>query len=151
MMALSLSGLIPGCSGGVSYLPVRPIAVVTPSVGSSLAPNVIGSPPATAAPTPTQSPASGGVVVIVLPTAAPLICAPTPVIVPVAQTTIISCASQGYFGPFTWSLSDPTVASVELATGTLNFFYINGLKSGTTTLSLQFSISGSGSVSITVP
>jgi hypothetical protein len=90
-------------------------------------------------------------VVIVLPTAAPLICSPTPVVVPVAQTTIISCTSQGYFGPFTWSLSDPSVASVELATGTLNFFYINGLKPGTTTLSLQFSIGGTGSVSITVP
>lgn len=144
-MALNLSSIIPGCSsGGASYVPVRaaePAASATPTAPPSAVPN----------PNPTQTPSSGGLVVIAIPTPAPLVCSPAPVTVPVDQTVIINCNSQGYDGPYTWSLSDPTVASVQLATGTLNFFYINGLKTGTTTLSFQFSITGSGSVSITVP
>ncbi len=42
------------------------------------------------------------------------------------------------------------MASVQLATGTYTFFYINGVATGTTTLSLQFPDNGGGSVAITV-
>jgi hypothetical protein len=97
-----------------------------------------------------QSPSAGGIAVITIPTPAPLVCSPASVTVPVSQTAVINCTSQTYFGPFTWSLSDPSVASVQLATGTYTFFYINGVATGTTTLSLQFPDNGGGSVAITV-
>jgi hypothetical protein len=123
--------LLAGCSGGSSGIASAPVVAATPD--------------------PTQSPgSSGGSVVIAIPTSAPLVCLPAAVTVPVAQTVIVSCTSSGYAGSFTFNLSDPTVASVELATGTLNFFYITGLKAGTTNLSLQFSATGSGSVAIAV-
>ncbi len=102
-------------------------------------------------PSPTSSAATGGgTIVIGVPTPAPVLCSPAPVTVAVNQRTVVDCTAQNYSGPFTPTVSDPTIASVQLATGTFTFFYVLGLKAGTTTLSLAYPPSGTGSVAITV-
>ena len=133
--------LLDACEGGSTMLPTA-----NPSPSPSASPSALP----TASPTAVPSGGSGGQVVVAIPTPAPALCTPAPVSVPVGQTVVIDCTSQGYNGPFTVTLTDPTVASVQVANGTFTFFYVNGLKVGTTTLSLQFPAGGTGSVSISV-
>jgi Pilus formation protein N terminal region len=135
--------LLNACTGGSTMAPV-PAPIPTPSPSAS----PTGSP--TAGPTAAPSGGSGGQVIVAIPTPAPALCTPASVSVAVGQTVIIDCTSQGYNGPFTVTLGDPAVASAQVANGTFTFFYINGLKVGTTTLSLQFPAGGTGSVPITV-
>ena len=106
------------------------------------------SPTATASPSGMAT--TGGLVIIGIPAAAPVLCSPSPVTVPVGQRALIDCTAQGYGGPLTWTLSDAAVASVQLATGTYTFFYVSGIQTGTTTLSLRYQTGGAGSVAITV-
>ena len=113
---------------------------------SSPSPRPISSP----SPSPSPSPSRGGGIVIVVPTPAPVLCIPAPVVLAVAQRTVISCAAQGYSGPFSWKVSDSTIAAVQLAEGTFTLFYVAGLRTGTTTLSLQSPSGGIGQVVITV-
>jgi hypothetical protein len=101
-------------------------------------------------PTPSPASTSGGTVVILVPSPAPITCAPATISVPVAQTIVLNCTEQNYSGAFTWTLSNANIASVQLATGTFTYFYITGLKAGTVTLSLLSSIGGTGTVSVTV-
>ncbi len=105
----------------------------------------------TPTPSPTPSAATGGgTIVIGVPTPAAVLCSPTPVTVAVNQRTVVDCSAQGYDGPFTLTVGDPTIASVQVATGTFTFFYVSGLKAGTTTLSLADPPSGTGSVQIMI-
>jgi hypothetical protein len=87
----------------------------------------------------------------VVPTNAPVICSPSPVVVAVAQRTVVNCTEQGFEGPIVFTLSDPTVASVQSASGTYTFFYVSGLKKGTTTLSLGTGNGVLGKDTIIVP
>jgi hypothetical protein len=93
---------------------------------------------------------AGGGVTIIIPPAQPVICTPSPVSVGVAQRTVISCTSQGYAGPISLSVADPTIASVQLAAGTETLFYVSGLAVGTTTASFATQSGGSGQVTIGV-
>jgi hypothetical protein len=79
-----------------------------------------------------------------------VLCTPAPLSVPVGQRAVLNCTSQGYNGPFTLTLSDPTIATVQVVSGTYTFFYVNGLVAGTTTLTFGFTGGGTGSVTITV-
>ncbi len=116
------------------------------------APNFTRARPAPAPiPSPTSSAATGGgTIVIGVPTPSPVLCSPAPVTVAVNQRTVVDCTAQNYSGPFTSAVGDPTIASVQLTGGTFTFFYVSGLKAGTTTLSLAYPPSGTGSVDITV-
>jgi hypothetical protein len=135
-LLLGLAALA-ACTGGSTALPA-PAPTANPSASPS------------ASPTASATSNGGGEVVINIPTPAPVLCTPAPVSVPVGQRAVIECTSQGYNGPFTLSLSDPTVASVQVVGGTYTFFYVNGLVAGTTTLTFGFSAGGTGSVAITI-
>lgn len=104
-------------------------------------------------PTPSPSPNVGGLVDIAIPTPAPVICSPAPATVAVGSRIAIDCTSQGYGGLFDWTVSDPTVADIQLASESYDFFYVTGLETGATTLSVQVpgaGTSGTGTVLITV-
>jgi hypothetical protein len=88
--------------------------------------------------------------VIGIPTPAPVLCSPSPVVVSVSQRTVVECSAQGYIGPFTFAVADPTITAVQLASGTFTLFYVTGLKPGATTLSLDYPPGGKGGVMITV-
>jgi hypothetical protein len=79
-----------------------------------------------------------------------VLCSPAPVIIAVAQQTVISCTEQGYIGTFTFAVADPTIASVQLAQGTSTLFNVAGVRVGTTSLSLQSSSGGAGQAIIEV-
>jgi hypothetical protein len=127
--ALTLAAALAACgAGSVSDVPVA------------------GATPGALAPA-----AAGGATAIFVPAPAPIVCTPAPVVVGVNGTVVIVCTAPGYAGPFTLSVADPTVASVQQSNA-LNFTYFNvtGLRAGTTTLSLQSQPGGTGSVAITV-
>jgi hypothetical protein len=63
---------------------------------------------------------------------------------------VVQCSSQGYVGPFTLTVADPAIAAVQPANGTFTYFYVTGLAAGSTTLTLNFSSGGTGSVTIDV-
>ncbi|HTX03201.1 MAG TPA: hypothetical protein VMD07_05930 [Candidatus Acidoferrales bacterium] len=128
MTALAIGLAVVGCGGG----------------GSGSAGNV----PQT---TTTIAPSAGGTALIVVPTAAPIVCSPSSILVGVNQTVVIDCTEQGYGGAFTWSVASPAIASVVQSNDlTYTFFNVNGLQAGTTTLSLHSQPGGTGSVAITV-
>jgi hypothetical protein len=133
--------LLAGCVGG---------SVALPSAGPTAAPTASPSASPSAGPTASAGPGSGGEVVVGIPAPAPVVCTPAAVSVPVGQRAVLNCSSQGYFGPFTLTLDNPAVASVQPVTGTNTFFYVYGLQAGTATLSFAFSGGGTGSVGITV-
>jgi hypothetical protein len=109
------------------------------------------SPPPIPTPMPTATPAEGGTIVIVVPTPAPVLCTPSQVVVAVGKTVLMNCAAAGYIGAFTWTVADPTIASVQLYNSeTQVYFNVTGLKAGSTTLSLQSQPGGTGSVTIDV-
>jgi len=113
----------------------------------------VGS-PSTTPPTvtPTAPPGGiGGVVIIPVPTPAPVICSPSPVVVSVNQSAGVDCAAAGYGGPYTFTVADPTIASVTLANGSFTHYFVTGLQHGTTTLTIHFASTGVGSDSINVP
>jgi len=68
----------------------------------------------------------------------------------VAEQTVITCTEQGYIGPFTFTVANPAVASVQLAPGTFTLFYVAGVSVGTTSLSLESSSGGVGTTTIQV-
>jgi hypothetical protein len=88
-------------------------------------------------------------VTIPVPTDAPVLCSPSPVNVTAGQTTTVNCTAAGYIGPFTFTVGDPTIASVSQGSSA-TLFNVTGLKSGMTTLNLQFPPGGTGSVTIIV-
>jgi hypothetical protein len=93
---------------------------------------------------------SGGGITIIIPAAQPVICTPSPVTVGANQRIVISCTSQGYAGPISSTVADPTIANVQLAAGTYTLFYVSGVAAGTTTASFATNSGGSGQVTITV-
>jgi len=107
-------------------------------------------PPPTATPSATPTGSSGGVVIIPVPTPAPVICSPSPVDVSVNQTVGVDCAAAGYGGPYTFIVADPTIASVTKANGVFTHYFVTGLKLGTTTLTVHYGQGGGGSVVINV-
>jgi hypothetical protein len=134
---------------------VIPHGSAQPTAAPSVAPmSVPTQAPPTIPPTPGPSPsptAGGNVVVIVIPTPSPVLCTPAPVAVAVGQTAVVDCTAQGYGGPFTWTVADPTIASVQQYNSeTFTYFTVTGLAAGTTTLSLRSQPGGTGSLSITV-
>jgi hypothetical protein len=133
-----LTAMLAACGGGYSTVRIEP----SPSPSPTTAPS--------ASPTASPGAGSGGEIVVGVPTPAPVLCTPVAVSVPVGQRAVLDCTSPGYNGPFTLTLSDPAVASVQVVAGTYTFFYVNGLKAGMTELSFTFSGGGSGSVQITV-
>jgi len=92
----------------------------------------------------------GGVVLIPVPTPAPVICSPSPVAVAVNQNTGVDCAAAHYGGPYTFTVADPTIASVAQTSGSFTHYFVSGLRSGTTTLTVHYGSSGVGSVAINV-
>jgi len=126
LIALAVLG---GCAGGGAGTPGAP-------------------PPPTA--TPTGGGGSGGIVIIPVPTPAPVICSPSPVAVSVNQSVAVNCAAAHYGGPYTFTVANPTIASVTQANGSFTNYFVTGLRSGTTTLTLHYGSSGVGSVAIDV-
>lgn len=141
---LAGSAMLAACVGGSTQ------AVMPPGPSPTAAPSTSPSTSPSAVPTSTPTATGGGLLVVNIPTPAPIVCSPAPVSVPVEQTVVIDCISQGYNGPFTIALSNPAVASIQPAAGTYTFFYVNGLQAGTATLSFTFAGGGAGSVDITV-
>jgi hypothetical protein len=113
-----------------------------------------GSPPPPPTPTAKPSPNAGGLVNVPVPTPAPILCSPSPVTIVVNQRIALACAAAKYIGPMTAIVADPTIASATLAsTSPLSsplYFWVTGLKSGTTTLTLTYGAKGNGSVTIDV-
>jgi hypothetical protein len=102
-------------------------------------------------PTPTATGAASGGIIIIVPTPSPVLCSPAPVLVSVGQKVAFDCTAQGYTGPFTWMVADPTIASVQQFNNeTFTVFTVTGLKAGTTALSLQSAPAGTGSETIVV-
>jgi len=79
-----------------------------------------------------------------------VLCTPAPVTIAVAQQTIISCTEAGYSGPFTWTVANPAIASVQLAKETFTLFYVVGVNVGTTSVSLTSNTGGVGQATIKV-
>lgn len=135
--------------GGVTYIFVLyavSVAVPTPSPVPTFSPTPKPSPTATA----TAPPASGSIS-IAIPTPAPVVCTPAPVTVPLGESALLECTAQDYSGPFTLTVANPAIASVQQVNPqTLTFFHVNGLAVGSTTLSLLTLTGGTGSVAITV-
>lgn len=132
--------LLAACGGGTATTPITPANVSS---------NATPSPAPTAGATASPAPGSGEVI-IGIPAPAAVVCTPAPVSVPVGQRAVLNCTSEGYNGPFTVSLDNPAVASVQLVSGTYTFFYVYGLQAGTATASFASTGGGSGSVGITV-
>jgi len=120
------------------------------SSGSPQAPAGPQAQSPTPTPSPNPSPTSTGGIVIVVPSPPPVLCTPAPVVIAVAQQTVISCAQQGYIGPLTFTVANPAIASVKLAAGTFTLFYVTGVSVGTTSLSLESSSGGVGQTTIQV-
>lgn len=111
--------------------------------------------PSSPAPTSTSTatPASTGAlgIVIPVPTDAPVLCVPSPVNVTVGQTVRITCAAAYYIASFTLQVADPAIASVQQYNPeNPTLFNVAGLAAGTTTLTLSYPPTGSGSVTIVV-
>jgi hypothetical protein len=130
------------------------VASCSSSSGGNSTPSGPTPSPVTPSPSPsaTQSSANaGGTITIVVPTPAPIVCSPSPVAVSVGVTVQLNCSAQSYVGPFTWTVADPTVASVTLFNNeNFGIWNVTGLKAGTTTISLQSQVGGVGSDSIVV-
>ncbi|MGB6986174.1 MAG: hypothetical protein WBD74_09410 [Candidatus Aquilonibacter sp.] len=114
------------------------------------------SPSTTAPPTPTSSPSvepsgeGGGTVGFTIPTPAPVACTPAPVAIAVGQSVNINCSAPDYIGPFTWSIANPAIASIEPNSQAFTYFSVTGRNTGTTMFLLQDQLGGSGSDTITV-
>jgi hypothetical protein len=70
--------------------------------------------------------------------------------VSVNQSAGVDCAAARYGGPYTFTVADPTIASVTQASGSFTHYFVGGLRPGTTTLTLHYGLSGVGSVAINV-
>jgi hypothetical protein len=74
-----------------------------------------------------------------------------PLTLAAGQQVQLDCTAQGYTGPFSWSVADPTIASVvQFNDETYTVFRVTGLAAGTTTLTLQNQPGGTGSDTIVV-
>lgn len=106
---------------------------------------------ATPAPASTATADPGGQITFTVPTPSPILCSPAPITVAVGQHVLVDCTAQGYVGPFTWSVADPTIVSIQQFNDeTYTYFTAVGLKAGSTMLSLQSLPGGTGSDTITV-
>ncbi len=118
----------------------------------------VAAPSPTPAPVPTPAVATspsatgpGGGISFAVPTPAPVLCLPSPIVVSVQKTVVVDCRADGYFGPFTWTVGDPSIASVQQYNAeTQMLFNVTGLRSGATSLTLLTRPQGSGTVSIQV-
>lgn len=97
-----------------------------------------------------NAPSAGGSTVISIPSAASIVCSPVSVLVGVNQTNVLECVEQGFGGAFTWSVANPSIASVQQSDSLRTFFNVTGLQSGTTAVSFHSQTGGTGSVTITV-
>ncbi len=80
-----------------------------------------------------------------------MLCTPNPVAVSLGQPVTFVCSAAGYSGPFTWTVADPSIASVlQFNDETYTVFTLTGLEAGTTTLSLLSQPGGAGSDTIVV-
>lgn len=101
--------------------------------------------------TPSVMPSgAGGTINFTIPTPAPIACKPTPVTITVGESVNINCTAPDYVGPFTWSIANSAIASIEPNNETFTYFSVTGLNNGTTTFSLQDQLGGSGADTITV-
>jgi hypothetical protein len=110
------------------------------------------SPSASPSPAPSaQSTAGNGAFSIVVPTPAPIVCAPSPVVVFLGYTADVDCTEPDYGGPLITTIAAPSIASVRQADPqSFSFLSVTGLAIGSTTLSLQSLSGGTGTVTITV-
>lgn len=136
--ALMLLVALAGCGLGPVPIP-HPTETPEPSE----------SPEPTPSPMPTST-APNGIVVIPVPTAAPVVCSPSPVLVRVGQNVIVSCSAARYSGSIHGSIADPTIASVQQVNPAYAFYTITGLKAGSTTFLLSYPPGGMGAVTIAV-
>ena len=95
---------------------------------------------------------TGGVVVIVVPPAAPERCSPAHITVVVGQSTVVACTAVHYGGPIAASVANPAIASVRTSGGLMvpRYLYVVGLKAGTTIVSVSYPHGPTTSYTITV-
>jgi hypothetical protein len=88
----------------------------SPSAGASASPSPSPSGSASASPTSTPLPSgSGGIgIAITVPTPAPIVCVPANVTVAAGATVTASCSQAHYAGAFTFSVSDPSIATAAI-------------------------------------
>jgi len=152
-------------AAGCQATPLTPFAGFPSGFGStqhaaSPAPAATNAAPDPAAPSASPSPTAtgnaGGVVVIPVPTSAPVLCSPSPVALSVGQQITLACSAAGYGGKISATVADPTIASVQQASEPWQSpqnLQVTGLRAGTTTLALSYGPPtniGSGSVTIDV-
>jgi len=94
--------------------------------------------------------APAGGITIVVPPPQPVLCAPAPLTLGVAQRAVETCTSAGFDGAIAFTVADPTIATVQLVAGTDTLFYVFGMQIGTTTVAFQTASGGTGQLPITV-
>jgi hypothetical protein len=101
-----------------------PKGSVQPTPAPSTSPTSIPTqapPTATPTTTPSPSPVASSTspslkIGITVPTPAPIVCSPAPVVVAVGQTVSVGCSEAVYGGAFQLALADPSLATVTLPT-----------------------------------
>jgi hypothetical protein len=63
---------------------------------------------------------------------------------------IVDCSAAGYLGSFTYTIADPSIASIEPPVAPSTAFVVSGLAVGTTTLEITYPPGGAGSFQIDV-
>jgi hypothetical protein len=116
-------------------------AQITPGpVASIPTPTATSSGDATLAVTGRAAGELGGVVVLRVPPSAPEECSPSGITLAVGQSAVALCRSANYGGPISASATDPAIALVRTSEGARlpRYFYVTGLKPGTTTISVSY-------------
>jgi hypothetical protein len=135
----------PTRSAPTTALPRPPVTLNTTSTTSgsgerTTTPTTIGSGDATLHLTKGAAGQFGGVVVLQVPSSAPEECSPADVTLGVGQSAVAECRSANYGGPISATATNPAIALVRTSAGkTLpRYFYVTGLKIGTTTILVSY-------------
>ncbi|MBV8530007.1 MAG: Ig-like domain-containing protein [Candidatus Eremiobacteraeota bacterium] len=142
LLAFLLSAFAAGCGGGG---------------GGGSSPSAPGNPAptATAQPAPSSSSTAAGVgITISIPTAAPIVFAPTSLAFSgLGQTLTSTPSEQGYGGTFTAVSSNPSVATVSVGTtlSNANFVSVTSVGHGNATINLTSGNGGTGQLPVSVP
>jgi hypothetical protein len=135
------------CNGGDSVLTPTGVRPSPTASVASLAPT---SSPTATEPSPTSTAANGNATIVV-PTFAPVTCTPQTVSVVVGGTSIVDCSAADYGGLFSSVVTDPTIASVSMASpSSADFYAIAGLSAGSTTITFSTKSGQSFTVSVSV-
>lgn len=90
-------------------------AIPQTSVQPTSAPSSV--PMTTPSPGPLTTPNSPSLRIgITVPTPAPIVCSPSPIVVTVGQTIAAACSEAGYGGAFQFAFADPAIATITLPT-----------------------------------